>query len=108
MHKACVALESKYRWALSGTPIQNSVDDMFSLFEFLGKVVNPLHDYPEFKHKIADPIKQGRAKLAMARLGVVLSAVMLRRLKTTMIDGKPILQLPERRVIEVKGPFTDP
>ncbi len=108
MHKACVALESKYRWALSGTPVQNSVDDLFALFEFLGKVVNPLHEYSEFKHKIGDPIKQGRAKLGMARLSVVLKAVMLRRTKLTLVDGKPLLQLPKREIIEVKGPFLDP
>lgn len=43
----------------------------------------------------------------MTRLAVVLKAVMLRRTKTMMIDGKPLLQLPKREIIEVKGPFLD-
>lgn len=64
--------------------------------------------YPEFKQKIADPLKNGRAKLAMARLAVVLKAVMLRRTKTMMIEGKPLLTLPKREIIAVKGPFVDP
>jgi hypothetical protein len=45
--------------------------DLYSLFEFLGKIVNPLHHYSEFKAKIADPLKNnGRQKLAFARLSV--------------------------------------
>lgn len=43
----------------------------------------------------------------MTRLAVVLKAVMLRRTKTMMIDGKPLLALPEREIIEIKGPFLD-
>lgn len=34
--------------------------------------------------------------------------MMLRRTKTMMIDGKPLLLLPKREIIEVKGPFLDP
>ncbi len=89
--------------------MQNSVDDLFALFDFLGPtVVRPLHDFAEFKEKIGDPIKGGRAKVGMARLSVVLNAVMLRRTKTTLVDGKPLLQLPVREIIEIKGPFLDP
>ena len=36
---------------------------------------------------------------------VVLSAVMLRRTKTTVVNGKPILQLPDRLVEIVDCPF---
>lgn len=71
-----------------------------------------------------DPIKKGRGKVAMARLAVsldstslrlklmilpqvILKAVMLRRKKTTMIDGKAIINLPGREVILVSVPFKD-
>lgn len=54
--------------------VQNEVGDLFSLFEFLGKkIVAPMHDYSEFKAKIADPLKNKRAKTGMARLVVRLS-----------------------------------
>jgi SNF2 family DNA or RNA helicase len=37
--KSCLLLKSRYRIALTGTPIENSVDDLLSIFEFL----NPRH-----------------------------------------------------------------
>ncbi|GAA5874648.1 hypothetical protein JCM8547_003947 [Rhodosporidiobolus lusitaniae] len=108
MHKSCCELQGYYRWCLTGTPIQNTVNDLHSLFEFLGRIVNPLHEYSEFKAKIADPLKNNkRQKLAFARLSVVLKAVMLRRRKTDMVDGKPLIVLPEKEIIEVRMPFLD-
>ena len=55
----------------------------------------------------AQPLKQGRGKIAMQRLHVILKAVLLRRTKTDMIDGKPLLSLPARNVHLVKIPFAD-
>ncbi|GAA5881816.1 hypothetical protein JCM3774_001289 [Rhodotorula dairenensis] len=107
-HRACRALRSRYRWCLTGTPIQNSVMDMHALFAFLGPtVVRPLHEMATFKAKIEQPIKDKRAKIGLARLSIVLQAVMLRRVKTQLINGRPLLQLPKREVIESKGPFLD-
>lgn len=82
--------------------------DMHALFAFLGPtVVRPLHELATFKSKIEQPIKNKRAKIGLARLSIVLQAVMLRRVKTQIINGRPLLQLPKREVIESKGPFLD-
>lgn len=35
LHKAIVSLRSEIHWVISGTPIQNTVNDLFSLFKFL-------------------------------------------------------------------------
>lgn len=34
--KAAFELEAKYRWCLSGTPLQNRVGELYSLVRFLG------------------------------------------------------------------------
>jgi DNA repair protein RAD16 len=34
--KAAFALDAKYRWCLSGTPLQNRVGELYSLVRFLG------------------------------------------------------------------------
>ncbi|WVO16853.1 hypothetical protein L204_104539 [Cryptococcus depauperatus] len=94
--KAAVALRAKYRWCLTGTPIQNNVDELFSLFLFLR--AKPLDDWHVFKERISSLVKDGRTKLAMKRLHVVLKAIMLRRTKNAEIDGKKILNLPGRTV----------
>lgn len=79
--------------------------DLFSLFEFLGPVVKPLNELATFKSRISEPLKAKRAKIAMARLQVVLAAIMLRRTKTMLIDGKPLLQLPAREIINAPCEF---
>ncbi len=108
-HKACVQLASQFRWCLTGTPIQNNVEDMHSLFEFLGKrVVSPYHSLDEFKAKISAPLKAGRTKVAMSRLKVVLKSVMLRRTKDSQVDGRPLLVLPKREIIHASSDFIVP
>ncbi|BGP25798.1 hypothetical protein JCM10295v2_004735 [Rhodotorula toruloides] len=108
VNKACCDVKAHYRWCLTGTPLQNDVMDLYAIFKFLGgRIVRPLHDVSEFKAKIAKPLKSKRTKTALARLQIVLKAVMLRRTKTMTVDGKPLLTLPKREVVVVKGPFLD-
>ncbi|KAK1925490.1 SNF2 family N-terminal domain-containing protein [Papiliotrema laurentii] len=94
--KAAVALQAKYRWCLTGTPIQNNVEELYSLFKFLR--AKPMDDWDVFNHRISLPVRQGQTKVAMKRLHVLLKAVMLRRTKDATLDGKPILNLPGRTV----------
>ncbi|TDL20620.1 hypothetical protein BD410DRAFT_725354 [Rickenella mellea] len=93
---ACVALEGKFRWCLTGTPMQNNVEELFSLLQFLR--IRPLNDWETFNHQINKPVKSGRSVRAMKRLQLVLKAIMLRRKKDTLLNGKPLIELPPRIV----------
>ncbi|KAH7882890.1 SNF2 family N-terminal domain-containing protein [Phlebopus sp. FC_14] len=100
---ACCELEGKYRWCLTGTPMQNTVEELYSLIKFLR--IRPLNEWQTFNEQIAKPVKGGRPGRAMKRLHVVLKAIMLRRTKNQILNGKPLLQLPERFLQLVQCPF---
>ncbi|KAJ2741476.1 hypothetical protein GGI20_005159 [Coemansia sp. BCRC 34301] len=86
--KACHDLVARYRWCLSGTPIQNSIEDVYSLLRFLR--IRPYCIFEEFNDTFVSAIN-GRQSMR-----AVLSKLMLRRDKLTVVDSKPILNLPQR------------
>ncbi|KAL0569106.1 hypothetical protein V5O48_012867 [Marasmius crinis-equi] len=91
--KACCNLQTRYKWCLTATPLQNTVMDLHSLFRFLH--VKPHHDINWFKENVDGPIR--RTKLsqnrdfcherAMKKLHLCLSRVMIRRRKDEETDG---------------------
>ncbi|KAH7211217.1 SNF2 family N-terminal domain-containing protein [Fusarium oxysporum] len=56
LHKAAAALESDTRWCLTGTPIQNSFDDLRSLFKFLR--FEPFCQSNVFEQHIVKPFRE--------------------------------------------------
>ncbi|KAI1317887.1 hypothetical protein EDD11_007549 [Mortierella claussenii] len=104
--QACSRMAATYRWCLTGTPIQNSIDELYSLIRFLD--IKPYCDWDEFRDKISSPMKRAKQYgRAMHRVQALLKAICLRRTKTCMVDGKPILNLPDRNVDRVATPFSD-
>lgn len=77
--QACYALKGHYRWCLTGTPMQNNLDELQSLVRFLG--IKPFDDLREWRDRITGPMKNGRGTLAMKRLQYFLKAFMKRRTK---------------------------
>ncbi|KAJ3349785.1 hypothetical protein GGF32_005290 [Allomyces javanicus] len=77
----CRRLRAKIRFCLTGTPIQNSIDELFSLFEFLRCSLYPSKDL--FKRDIVD-VMAFMPDLAMQRLRVLLSMYVLRRTKALL------------------------
>lgn len=76
--RACWGLRAKRRWCLSGTPIQNAVDDLYSYFRFLR--YDPYAVYKSFCSTIKLPISRNPTN-GYKKLQAVLKTIMLRRTK---------------------------
>src|SRR5665647_2853194 len=89
--KAARALKADYRIALTGTPVENNVGDLWSIMEFL----NPgfLGSQASFKRNFFIPIQAERDQEAARRLKEITGPFILRRLKT---DSSIISDLPEK------------
>ncbi|KAI1322748.1 SNF2 family N-terminal domain-containing protein [Xylariaceae sp. FL0255] len=77
--KACYELQSVYRWCLSGTPMQNNLDELQSLVKFLR--IKPYDDLQEWRDHFDRLMKSGRGDVAIRRLHSVLQCFMKRRTK---------------------------
>ncbi len=88
---AARSLRADYRIALTGTPVENNVGDLWSIMEFL----NPglLGSQSEFKREFFVPIQAERDTGAAERLKRITGPFILRRLKT---DRSIISDLPEK------------
>ncbi|KNZ58842.1 hypothetical protein VP01_1850g5 [Puccinia sorghi] len=91
--EAVCALNSVYRWCLTGTPIFNTLWDLFPYLRFLR--IRPYNDVQQFRHHIAYWEKK-RPELATKRAQAVLGTCMLRRQKNTKLDGKLLIVLPPK------------
>jgi len=89
-------LKADYRIALTGTPVENHVGDLWSLMEFL----NPgfLGTPAEFKRQFFKPIQTGRDPEATERLKRLTGPFVLRRLKT---DRTIMSDLPDKLEMKV-------
>ncbi|TFB07736.1 hypothetical protein CCMA1212_000513 [Trichoderma ghanense] len=84
--KACCALRSEYRWCLSGTPMQNNLEELQSLVRFLR--IRPYDDIKAWKEQIELPMKGGKGHIALRRLHSFLRCFMKRRTKEILkVDG---------------------
>ncbi len=94
--RAARAVSAEYRLALTGTPVENTVGDLWSIMEFL----NPgfLGTQTEFKKKFFVPIQTGSDLEASTRLKRLTQPFILRRLKT---DRAVIADLPEKMEMKV-------
>lgn len=94
--RAARALKAGYRIALTGTPVENHVGDLWSLTEFL----NPgwLGTQADFKRRFFVPLRTGADDDAARRLRALTAPFILRRLKT---DKSVIADLPEKLEMKV-------
>ncbi|XP_066477264.1 helicase-like transcription factor isoform X2 [Tiliqua scincoides] len=93
--KAVLDLNAQRRWILTGTPIQNSLKDLWSLLSFLK--LKPFTDREWWHRTIQRPVTMGDQG-GLRRLQTLIKSITLRRTKTSKVKGKPVLKLPERKV----------
>jgi len=94
--RAARSLRAGYRVALTGTPVENNVGDLWSLMEFL----NPgwLGTQAEFRRTFFLPIQTTHDEEASARLKRLTAPFVLRRLKS---DRTVIADLPDKLEMKV-------
>ncbi|EIM22768.1 hypothetical protein WALSEDRAFT_44505 [Wallemia mellicola CBS 633.66] len=102
--KAAFEIAAYRRWALTGTPIVNRLEDLYSLLKYLK--VEPWSDFTFFKSFVTAPFANQDPK-AIELIQVIMSSCLLRREKNMKdSDGKPIVTLPKKFVNIVKLEFS--
>jgi len=84
---AVLALKARYRLALSGTPVENNLGDLYSLFRFL----NPsfFGSQNEFLHDYLRPVQDKQDKDVLKDLKTRVYPFMLRRVKKNVLKDLP-------------------
>uniref|UniRef100_A0A8D2LRS7 Transcription termination factor 2 n=1 Tax=Varanus komodoensis TaxID=61221 RepID=A0A8D2LRS7_VARKO len=87
---AACKLRATARWAVTGTPIQNNLLDMYSLLRFLQ--CNPFDQFKVWKSQVDNNTRKGGERLA-----ILTRSLLLRRMKNQLdSSGKPLVLLPQR------------
>lgn len=95
--KACYELSARHRWVLTGTPIVNRLEDLFSLVRFLK--VEPWSNFSFWKTFITVPFESGDFIRALDVVQTVLEPLVLRRTKDMKTpDGEALVPLPARTI----------
>lgn len=93
--QAALKLSASFRLITTGTPVENSLDELFTLFSF----INPglLGSRSSFNEKYAIPIEREKNKTSQNRLRQLIRPFILRRLRSDVLDD-----LPEKTEIILK------
>ncbi|KAI4151170.1 MAG: hypothetical protein LQ340_003655 [Diploschistes diacapsis] len=95
--KACYELNARHRWVLTGTPIVNRLEDLFSLVRFLR--VEPWSNFSFWKTFITTPFESGNFIRALNVVQTVLEPLVIRRTKDMKTpEGEPLVPLPPRSI----------
>lgn len=93
--RTAMKLKADFRLITTGTPVENSLDELFTLFSF----INPglLGSRATFNERFANPIEKEKNRSAHSRLRQLIKPFILRRLRTDVLDD-----LPEKTEIIIK------
>ncbi|NLZ81143.1 MAG: DEAD/DEAH box helicase family protein [Clostridiales bacterium] len=85
--KAVKKISAKTKFALTGTPIENRLSELWSIFDFL--MPGFLYSYKQFKEELELPIVKEGDELALRRLQRMIHPFVLRRLKKDVLKELP-------------------
>ncbi|MBQ3691803.1 MAG: DEAD/DEAH box helicase family protein, partial [Clostridia bacterium] len=85
--KAVKAIKSDLRFALTGTPIENTLAELWSIFDFV--MPGYLYNYSYFKKNYETPIVKKNDEKAIKSLQRLISPFILRRMKKEVLTELP-------------------
>ncbi|MBR3249725.1 MAG: DEAD/DEAH box helicase [Clostridia bacterium] len=84
-------LKADTRYALTGTPMENALSELWSIFDFI--MPGYLFTYKKFKNLYEMPIVKEKDEVTMKKLKMLIEPFVLRRTKTQVLT-----ELPEKTV----------
>lgn len=85
--KAIKEINAETRFALTGTPIENSLSELWSIFDFV--MPGYLFSYRKFKELYETPIVKNEDQSAMKKLKMLIEPFILRRIKEDVLTELP-------------------
>lgn len=85
--RAVKEVKAERKFALTGTPIENRLSELWSIFDYL--MPDFLYSYAKFRSELETPIVKGRSELALVRLQRMIGPFILRRLKQDVLKELP-------------------
>lgn len=98
--KAVKVVRSRTRYALTGTPIENRLSELWSIFDFL--IPGYLYGYDVFRNEFEAPIVKNEDQTALERLQRMTSPFILRRMKENVLKDLPE-KLEENRYVRFES-----
>jgi SNF2 family DNA or RNA helicase len=99
--RAARSIPAAHRVALTGTPVENRLDELRSILDFANSGI--LGSEAMFRKRFVVPIEREQDETAVARLRAVTSPFVLRRVKT---DPAVIADLPDKFEMTVRANLT--
>lgn len=85
--KAVKEIQTGFRLALTGTPVENRLSELWSIFDYL--IPGFLYSYKKFREEVEIPVVQNSDEDAMKRLQKMIRSFVLRRLKKEVLTDLP-------------------
>ena len=98
--KAIKEIKSETRFALTGTPIENSLSELWSIFDFI--MPGYLYSYKKFKELYEMPIIKENDEASIKKLKMLIEPFILRRTKKEVLT-----ELPDKTITVLNNEMQD-